>query len=101
MSVTKNCHVHELLSRQYSFLFLKTSPHRPPYWIQERFPQNKVTWTKIWTAIGSWFVLVEFTKFDNDPGLLIVAVILSFGSDFFVYIKFYNSINVSYQLSKQ
>ena len=32
---------------------------------------------------------------------LIVAVILSFGSDFFVYIKFYNSINFSYQLSKQ
>ena len=25
MSVIKNCHVHDLLSRQYSFLFLKTS----------------------------------------------------------------------------
>ena len=31
MSVIKNCHVHELLSRQYSFLFLKTSRHLPPY----------------------------------------------------------------------
>ena len=51
----KNCHVHELLSRQYSFLFLKTSRHRPPYWIQERFTR---------LALGNidWSQIVSFSK---------------------------------------
>ena len=80
----KNCHVHELLSRQYSLPISENISTSSGILNSRTLSPKLGHVNENLNENCSWFVLVEVLKFDSDPGLFTVYMHkkITFSKDF-------------------
>ena len=82
--IKKNCHVHELLSRQYSLPISENISTSSGILNSRTLSPKLGHVNENLNENCSWFVLVEVLKFDSDPGLFTVYMHkkITFSKDF-------------------